>query len=147
MVFQISWLFYIRRFLVETCCSGCCWLYVLTEVSASGFGVITGLGTDFWICLCWVDVLVFGFCFLPGVLESWMAVCCLFSWPTQLVGSQWTPDGVGGWDTGIWAQGWKAGVAGLCDPLRMGSERKERPLQAYWCRTGHETGGVVSQEQ
>lgn len=42
------------------------------------------------------------------------------------------------------AEGGKAGVAGLCDPLRLGSDRKESPLQAYCCRTGHETGGTGS---
>jgi hypothetical protein len=41
----------------------------------SGFGVIIGLGADFWICLCWVGVLFFSFCFLSAFSECVMAVC------------------------------------------------------------------------
>ena len=39
--------------------------------------MIIGLDGDFWICLCCVDVLSFGFCFVAGALESMMAKCCL----------------------------------------------------------------------
>ena len=33
----------------------------------SGIG---GLGDGIWFCLCWVNVLFLGFCFLPGIYES-----------------------------------------------------------------------------
>lgn len=51
-------------------------------------------------CLCWVDVLFLDFCFLSGFSES-VAMCCLFSWPAQLVCSQGMFAGVGGWDVVI----------------------------------------------
>ena len=32
--------------------SGCCWLYLYTDVCASVFGMIKGLSADLGICLC-----------------------------------------------------------------------------------------------
>lgn len=62
--------------MVETHCPGC-YLYFYAGVQASEVGIIIGLDGDFWVCLCCVDVLSFGFCFIAGVLESMIAKCCL----------------------------------------------------------------------
>lgn len=63
------------------------------------FRVVIGLSVYFWICLCWVSGLSLGVCFFPGFFERVMAVCCLSSWPSQLVYSQGMPANVGGSDT------------------------------------------------
>lgn len=59
----------------------------------------TAPGTDFWICLYGVGVLLLGLCFLSGFSANVMVACCLFSWPVQLVCSQGMPADVGSWDT------------------------------------------------
>lgn len=86
------------------------------------FGMIIGLGFDLTICLCWAGILLFGLCFLSGVLLSVMAVCCVFSWPALLVCSQGMLAGVGSWDTGmIWRKGgWRRSLLSL----GLGSEKK-----------------------
>lgn len=40
------------------------------DILAYGFGMIIGLGSDFWVCLCWVGVLFFGFCFFLWIFRE-----------------------------------------------------------------------------
>lgn len=47
--------------------------------------MILGLGIDFWVYLCWVCVLLLGFCFLSEFSENVLSVCCLFYWPVWLI--------------------------------------------------------------
>lgn len=59
------------------------------------------------------------------------------------------PASVGGWGTGMsWGEG--RFEESHCDPLWMGSDRKERPQQVFCYRDRDETGGgsgLDSQEQ
>ena len=96
----------------------------------SGFGVIIGLGADFWICLCWVGVLSmvpvpswifrecsgsFLFCFLVFVFVLFFFFCWYVHMEFQLV-----------LKAGImrWVGGRKVGGEGLCNLLCMGQSRK-----------------------
>lgn len=122
------------------------------------FGMIMCLGAGFLICLFWICILSFGYCFHSGFSENGMAVCCLTFWSAHLVCSQGTwsnkgcllrlegvflwlswciysqgkPAGAGGWDT----RGRKTGGEDLCDLLGMGSERKgtHQQLSCYNAR-------------
>lgn len=58
--------------------------------------MIIGLGIDFLVCLSWLDIKFFGFCFLSAFYESVMAVCCLIYCLSVLMLG--IPAGVGGWD-------------------------------------------------
>jgi hypothetical protein len=76
--------------------------------------------------VAWV-FLFLGFCFLSVVLESMKAVCCLISWPAQLVCSQEIPARK---DPGM-TWGRKVKREGLYDLLGMGSKRIGRSIQSW----------------
>ena len=86
------------------------------------------------------------FCSLVSVssldFQRVMVVCCLLSWPAQLVCSRGMAAGV---ETRILGEvgGRKVGREVLCDLLGMGSDRKWRP-QKVFC---HRSVGIGSQDQ
>lgn len=46
-------------------------LFVFLHLSLSIWIRITiGLGTNFWICLCWVGIFFLAFCFFSGLLAA-----------------------------------------------------------------------------
>lgn len=122
--------------------------------------MILGVGASFLICLFWICILSFGYCFHSGYSENGMAVfyliflVCLsgvftgnlvnkvcflrlegvFLWLSWCIYSQGKPAGAGGWET----RGRKTGVEDHCDLLGMGSERKgtHEQLSCYNARDG-----------
>lgn len=69
--------------------------------------MVVGLGADFWIGLCCVGVLFFGFCVLSGFSESVMRMCCdvvVFLVRSAGMFKGRVPKGVGNWHTGM---GWE----------------------------------------
>jgi hypothetical protein len=54
---------------VVTCYPGYYGLCSYTGIYASGFGMIIGLGTDFWVSLDRMGILFLSFCFHSGLSE------------------------------------------------------------------------------
>lgn len=99
--------------------------------------MIISLGADFWISLCWLHMLVLGFCFFSGFPESGMSVCGLHSGGVHreylLLSEAGIEDELGEGGDG----------EGLCDVSGNGVREERESTEVSCSRAAAETGRGV----